>query len=126
MWRLRHYVTLASSRRVGPLPGIWVQGLRAGKNIFLFFIFLKKIRKICREIFQKLKVLGFKRNTGVGFGAFRVTWKLSGHWDFIGLESCGFMLIGMRSLSVKEFLVRNLEEAKFASSISAAVQVYVD
>ena len=60
------------------------------------------------------------------FGAFRMIWKLSGHWDFIGLDSCGFMLIGMRSLSVKEFLVRNLEEAKFASSISAAVQVYVD
>ena len=118
MWRLRHYVTLASSRRVGPLPGIWVQGLRAGKNIFLFFIlfflirkiskfqtflknfskkqiFSKKIRKICREIFQKLKILGFKRNTGVGFGAFRVTWKPSGHWDFIYLDSCRFMLIGM-------------------------------
>ena len=118
MWRLRHYVTLASSRRVGPLPGIWVQGLRAGKNIFLFFIlfyfnqknikisnfleeffkkvdFFKKIRKICREIFQKLKILGFKRNTGVGFGAFRVTWKPSGHWDFIYLDSCRFMLIGM-------------------------------
>ena len=117
MWRLRHYVTLASSRRVGPLPGIWVQGLRAGKNIFLFFILfyfnqknikisnflegffkkvdLKNIRKIRREIFQKLKILGFKRNTGVGFGAFRVTWKPSGHWDFIYLDSCKFMLIGM-------------------------------